>query len=62
MDVFFIRYFEQKAQFYKIDKNKIALMGKGYGGFVALHALQKTGLRCAVTVAPITDVANLGNY
>lgn len=38
----------------------IAVMGKGYGGFVALHTLLKGAATCGIAVAPLTDIRNLG--
>uniref|UniRef100_A0A8C9TB22 Dipeptidyl peptidase like 10 n=1 Tax=Scleropages formosus TaxID=113540 RepID=A0A8C9TB22_SCLFO len=40
-----------------IDRTRIGVFGKGYGGYVALMMLKSTEnlIKCAVTVSPVTD-------
>uniref|UniRef100_A0A673ZAT3 Dipeptidyl peptidase like 10 n=1 Tax=Salmo trutta TaxID=8032 RepID=A0A673ZAT3_SALTR len=47
-----------------VDKNKVAVYGKAYGGFLSSLLLLSSGsmFRCGVAVAPVTDWRLYGNF
>ncbi|KAF6017399.1 hypothetical protein EB796_024295 [Bugula neritina] len=54
------QYFKQP--YFKVNESLIAVMGFGYGGFVALHVAKQSVVSCTVAVAPLTDLNNLDLY
>lgn len=46
---------KENHESYRVNDSMVAVIGKGYGGFVALHALQKGAANCGVVVSPISD-------
>ncbi|XP_067930800.1 A-type potassium channel modulatory protein DPP6-like [Watersipora subatra] len=58
-----ISYLENNPKFEnKIKRSKMAVMGKGYGGFVALHSIQKGIVPCAIAISPVTDLRSLSQF
>ena len=51
---------EHNAEKFAVNECQIAVIGYGYGGFVALHALRREIAPCGIAVAPISDLKYLG--
>ena len=60
MDSIFSFIKEHNAEKFAVNESQIAVMGYGYGGFVALHALRREIALCGIAVAPISDLKYLG--
>jgi len=47
-----------------IDKDRIGIWGKGYGGYATgmILAKQPEVFRCGIATSPITNWAHFGNY
>lgn len=58
----YCRYFTDTSAYYKTNSSMMAVLGYGYGGFVALHTMRKSVTPCAIAVGPLTDLRNLSKF
>ena len=45
---------------YKVDPDHIAVMGQGYGGFVALNSIARGSVQCGIVSSSLTDLDKYG--